>query len=245
MTLFNKIEVRRYDDNGTVSKSLEVPIKFGPLSKYYMRRTEDGEMKRYYVQLPAMAVTINGFNYSQERAVSTKQTRLLRDPNDAESFLSDIMPAPWDVEFTLHIRSESFMDFTQIVEQIIPFFNPSVHLRVKEFNSVNIERDIRVTLNGFNNEFSEETEEEGKRFINGQLTFTADAWFYKPISDAKVIDKIYTKYGFDPRHNMFDYFNTSGVNISATSAIETTGSTTTGDLPEYDDKGYINLSPEE
>lgn len=238
-SLFNNITIRRYDDFGNVSKEISpVPLKFGPLSKYYMRRMEDNSLKRYYIQLPTMALTVNGFTYNPERAVSTKERRDLIDPDDCENpidFLSDMMPAPWDVNFTLHVRTESFQDFCQIIEQIIPFFNPSVYLRVKEFNSVNLERDIRVTLNGMNPEFSEEVEEDTVRTINGTLDFTADAWFYKPLSDSKVIRKVITKYGFDPTHNMFEYYNTSATELSATanvaastSAYATSGTMTSG-----------------
>lgn len=244
MTLFNDIKVKRYDDNGAVSKTLEVPIKFGPLSKYYMSREEDGSLKRYYIQYPTMAVTVNGFNYSTERAVSTRQNRLLKNPDVKDAWINNLMPSPWDVEFTLYIKTESFSDFTQIIEQIIPFFNPSINLRVKEFNTVNLERDIRVTLGGLNPEFTEEVEEESKRYISGQLTFTADAWFYKPISDAKVIETIHSKYGFDSTHNDFDQFSTSGMDTSAVALVTTSGSVTSGTIPNYDDKGYVNVQLE-
>ena len=243
MTLFNKIQVKRYDDAGIAIKTIDVPIKFGPLSKYYMRRLEDGSLKRYYIQYPTMAITINGFNYSTERAVSTKQTRLIKNPDVADAWLNDLMPSPWDVEFTLHIKTESFTDFTQIVEQIIPFFNPSVNLRVKEFNTINLERDIRVTLGGLNPEFTEEVEEESKRYISGSMTFTADAWFYKPIADADIIKTIYSKYGFDPRHNMFEYYNTSAMSLTEVATYPTSGTVTTGTIADIDDTGYVNLQP--
>jgi hypothetical protein len=261
-SLFNNITVRRYDDAGNVAKEISpVPLKFGPLSKYYMRRMEDGSLKRYYIQLPTMALTINGFSYSNERAVSTKERRDLVDPehyNDPQDFLSDLMPAPWDINFTLHIRTESFQDFCQIVEQIMPFFNPSVYLRVKEFNTINLERNIRVTLNGMNPEFSEDSEEDTVRTINGSLDFTADAWFYRPLQNSKVIRNIKTKYGFDPTYNMFEYYRTSAVELSAldsvyesalaydTSGTITSGIFTTGTSAKNNyEYGYINLQVDE
>ena len=230
-TLFNSIEIKRYDDTGAVAKSISVPLKFGPLSKYYMRRMEDGSLKRYYMQVPTMALTIGGFSYAQDRTVSSKETRALIDPanyDNPEAFLSDLMPTPWDINFTLGIRTESFTDFLQIIEQIVPFFNPSVYLSVKEFNTINLERNIRVNLNSLSPEFSEDVEEDGVRTINGSLDFTAFAWFYRPLSDANMIRKITTKYGFDPRNNMFEYYGTSGLTIAETSAIETSGTVITG-----------------
>lgn len=252
-SLFNNITVRRYDDFGNVSKEISpVPLKFGPLSKYYMRRMEDGSLKRYYIQLPTMALTIAGFNYNPDRATSTKERRHISDPdsyNNPEDFLSDMMPAPWDVNFTLSIRTESFQDFCQIVEQILPFFNPSVYLRIKEFNTINLERDIRVTLNGMNNDFSEDIEEDTVRTVNGSLDFTADAWFYKPLESSKVINKIKTKYGFDPSYNMFEWYNTSAITLSAvssvynsTSALQTSGTVISGTFESNDiDYGYVNV----
>jgi hypothetical protein len=248
-TLFNSIEVKRYDDNGNVAKTIPVPLKFGPLSKYYMRRMEDGSLKRYYIQLPTMAITMNGFTYSAERAVSPMEERNIIDPDnyeDPNSFLSDLMPSPWDVNFTLNIRTESMQDFSQIVEQILPFFNPSVYLRVKEFNTVNLERNIRVTLNGMTPDFAEDVEEDTVRTINGSLDLQADAWFYKPLTDSNVIRKITTKYGFDPRQDMFEYYQTDSMEVSATSAIETTGTTTTGtainniNTSGSDEYGWVN-----
>jgi len=249
MSLFNKIQVKRYDDEGNESKTIDVPIKFGPMSKYYMRRKEDGSLKRYYVQYPALAVTINDFIHNPERAVSAKETRQMIDPDKYDNpmdFLTDMMPAPWDLGFTLHIKTESFQDFTQIVEQIIPFFNPSVNLRVKEFNTIDLERNIRVLLTGLTPEFTEDIEEESQRYISGQMTFTADAWFYRPIYDGKIIRKIISKYGFDPRHDMFEYYNTSAVPSSAMSDYTTSGSVTSGDLHTLEglDYKYINEAKE-
>lgn len=270
-TLFNGIEIKRYNDAGEVVKTISVPLKFGPMHKYYMRRMEDNSMQRYYQQLPAMALTVGGFSYAADRARSSKERRYLLNPDEyttPDSFLSDIHPSPWDVTFTLSIRTESFMDWMQIVEQIIPFFNPSVYLQVKEFNTVNLERDIRVTLNSMEPDFLEEQEEENVRYINGSMTFTADAWFYRPLTDAKVIQKIISTYGYDPTANLFEYsqttsalpssatvlerYITSAAPLSATSAITPTGTVTTGMVDaKYAgfntsgtvDYGYINYMP--
>lgn len=176
------------------------------MSKTFQRRTEDATGQRYYMQLPTMAVTFSGFTYSQDRAVASRTRRYILDPKQYKSpadFLTDMMPTPWDINFTLAIRTESFQDFCQILEQIIPWFNPSINISVKEFESVNLQRDVRVTLNGLSTEITEEIEEDGKRYVNGSLEFTADSWFYKPISTAdNIIKTIHSHYGFDPDFNI-------------------------------------------
>ena len=37
-TLFNNVTIKRYDDEGNVVKEIPVPLKFGPMHKYYMPR---------------------------------------------------------------------------------------------------------------------------------------------------------------------------------------------------------------
>lgn len=210
MTTFSDIKVRRYDDSGLKTaehyKEILVPIKFGPMSKYFQRRTEDASGQRYYIQLPAMAVTFSSFSFDAERSTSSRQRRFLLDPkkyNSPADFLTDMMPSPWDINFTLAIKTESFQDFCQIIEQIVPWFNPAIHIKVKEFETVNLERDIEVILNGMNTDITEEVEEDGKRYVSGSLEFTAKAWMYKPISMAdNMIKVIHTHYGMDPEFNV-------------------------------------------
>jgi hypothetical protein len=246
MSLFDQIEVKRYDDNGDVAKTIPVPIKFGPQSKYYQRRVEDESGQRYYIQLPQIAIVPTGFTYDSNRSVSSKEERTLIDPDnyeDPNDFLVDMMPAPWDVTFSLYIRTEEFQDFLQIIEQIIPFFQPSVYLQVKEFNTINLERDIQVTLNSMTPEFTESFESDERREVNGTLDLTAKAWFYGPLTDAKVIRKVKSKYGFNPNHNMVESYITDSMPISATSAVVTSATVTTGtiDTTVVPDQGYVNL----
>ena len=246
MSLFNKIEIRRYDDNGNVAKTIPVPIKFGPQSKYYQRRKEDESSQRYYIQVPQISIVPTGFQYNEGRSISSKEERTLIDPDkydDPTDFLVDMMPAPWDLNFTLNIRTEEFQDFLQIVEQIIPFFQPSIYLQVKEFNTINLERDIKVTLNGMSPEFSDSFEENERREVNGTLDLTVEAWFYGPLTDGKVIRKIHSNYGYNPYHNMVEFYGTSAINTSSFGNIDldpTVSTSGTIDKPGFEDYNYVN-----
>jgi hypothetical protein len=245
MSLFNDINVKRYGDDGIETKTIRVPIKFGPQSKYYQSRTEDASGQRYYIQLPALSIVPNGFAFNSGRSTSSKEPRALLNPEQYENpdeFLVDMMPSPWDVNFSVGIRTESFQDFSQIIEQIIPFFAPSVYLRVKEFNTVNLERDIKVTLNGLSPEFTDSLEQDERREVNGTLDFTAEAFFYGPITSAAIIEKITTQYGLNPNHNVIDTYMTSALPISAAQLITTSGTVTSGiiEKPPVDEYGYVN-----
>ena len=100
------------------------------------------------------------------------------------------------------------MDWVQIIEQIIPFFSPSVYIRVKEFDTIDLERDIKVTLDSLTPDFMDEQDAESVRTINGTLDFTAEAWFYKPmLNDVDIIKSVSSSYGFDKTSIEFDREN--------------------------------------
>ena len=216
LDVFNNIQVKRRDDNGVVAKSFVLPITFGPAEKYHYLRDEDGQEKRYYLQLPRLAMSLTGFNYSSDRAVGVNENRYFFDEDigieNSTQFTKDFQPTPYDLTFTLYIRTESMDDFSQVVEQILPYFNPSLHLRVKEFAGLNIERNLRVTLDGVSPEFLDVQEENSKRYINGTINLTVNAYMYRPISDAAIIKEIQTRYLVNNGTSaiMSEKFNTSG-----------------------------------
>lgn len=219
-TLFNHISIKRYDDDGNVVKTIDpIDLSWGPLHKYFIKRLEDGSSKRYYLPLPKMALTLTSFQYSSDRAISTNQLRDLYDQaigiQNLDLFWNDVMPSPWDFSFQLSIRTESMQDLSQILEQILPFFNPSVYLRVKEFSFLNVERDLRVTLGGVSTEFLDEQDEENVRYVNATLDFTVDGMLYRPIKNSKVIREIISKYGFYDDSVTLESFSTSGLATSA------------------------------
>ena len=243
MSTFANIYVRRYDDSGLKTKGhykeILVPLKFGPMSKYFQRRTEDASGKRQYIQLPTMAVTFGGFQFSSARSVSSKVRRFMLDPDKykyPDDFLSDCMPSPWDIELNLAIKTESFQDFCQIIEQIVPWFNPSIYLHVKEYENVDINRDIQVTLNGLSTEITEEVEEDGKRYVSGSLSFTAAAQMYKPLAaTSNMIKFINTHYGFDPDFDVNgENYRTTGIYKEELPEIEAKGTVTKGEIPDKD-----------
>ena len=81
-----------------------------------------------------------------------------------------------------------------IVENIIPYFNPTRTLRIKEFSFLNLERDLKVNLDGaVAVEFSDDISDEEMRFINGTISFTVDSYLYRPTDTAKLIKIIKTR----------------------------------------------------
>jgi hypothetical protein len=85
--------------------------------------------------------------------------------------------------------------FAQIMENILPYFNPALFLRVKEFSFLNIERDLRVTMPGVVPEFiSPEISDDDRRYVNATLDLTVEAWMYRPFEYSSIIKVIDSRY---------------------------------------------------
>lgn len=193
--MFNSIEVVRFDDDFNPVKSVHVPISFGPMSKYYMNSLENAQKDsagRYYQQLPAMAVNITSLTPSFNESTGSYEVRNFNTPIVNNKQLKDVNPSPVDINFQLTIRTESMEDWCQIIEQILPYFNPNLHIITKEFpmvtvlqdsNLMGIERDINIILNSSSppEYITEQDPESGPRYVNSTIDFTAKAFFYKEL----------------------------------------------------------------
>lgn len=227
MNLFRNIRVRDFSDSSTsgdIIQTIRVPIQLAMQEKYeaYLKEQESGQ--KYYTQYPKMSLTWSSINYNGERAKGTNIRRYWKNLNtgftDVDDYISDVQPIPYDLSFDLDIQTQSMSHFTQILESILPYFNPARHIRIKEFRFLNVERDIKVRLDGVSQEFLIDQDEAVRRYVNGTLQLTVEAFIYEPFeTDVSLIKEIRTRYMSGPQSAGFsalDGFNTSGWDSSAT-----------------------------
>lgn len=202
---FSHMEVHRFNKEHTeVVKTIEVPIAFAPVEKTQQDRLEDYTVEpqstgqRYYLQVPRLALNFNGLSYDPNRAISVNEGRYFPDTSAEGKLLNrlyqDAMPTPYNFQYTISIRTDSLADFSQIIENIIPYFNPKLYLRVKEFSFLNIERNLSVVLNDVSPDFTDELDKQSMRQINGTITFTIEGYVYKSIEAGKLVKVIKTRY---------------------------------------------------
>jgi len=94
---------------------------------------------------------------------------------------------PYTFTFTLNIKTKTYTDLLQIVEQIAPHFSPSVSLSVEvvDQSSFPLTKDIEIVLDDIDINSSHE---DGDRETNGSLTFTLYGdLFNKVNADTRII----------------------------------------------------------
>lgn len=222
LDFFNDMYVYNYTSgtSNQVEKIIKVPIKYGLASKEYLFNLQLESGKKYYPKVPAMLISMDNMSYNSDRAISVNDTRSFYNTNlniyEASDFWEDVIPTPYDYFYTLELYTESFDHLFQLIENINTYFNPTNHLRIKEFDFLNIERNIRVELTDTSIEQQSTLSEEESRFFSAKIKFKADAVLYRPIAQEKIIKYIHTNYNYGSGK---ETYSTSGLPTSATSPI--------------------------
>lgn len=228
--VFNDIVVYNYDNpvSGVTSAAIRqtVPIMFGPADKKYLSRREEEESKRYYSVIPRIGLVLKSFEHDPERATGATEYREFYDENinlhDIQSFFKDVQPTPYNLNFDMQIKTNSMDHVCQIIEQILPYFNPALDLRIKEFSFLNIERNVKVFLNAANLDFAEELTENDRREINISIGLLAKCVFYKPYTTSSIIKFIHSRYYINQVHSLSGTVSASPNNV-LTESYRTSG----------------------
>ena len=190
-TLFNNIELRRSND------VMKVPLAYGPKQKFLARldQNADPTNKRVQITLPRISFEINGIQYDSSRKVSpTQKIKFVKDTDENKNAY---MPVPYNLSFELAIISKNQEDGLQILEQILPFFQPHYNLPVKLVPEVDETKDVPVVLNSVDYEDTYEGDFQSRRAIIYTLQFTCKTYLYGPVTDQKTIKKVITDYYAD------------------------------------------------
>ena len=187
-TLFNNIELRRSDE------VMKVPLAYGPKQKFLARldQVPDPTNKRVQITLPRISFEIKGINYDSSRKVSPTQKIKIASTADASKNKNVFMPVPYSIGFELAIISKNQEDGLQILEQILPFFQPHYNLPIKLLPDMNETKDVPVILNSIDYDDTYEGNFQTRRAIIYTLDFTVKTYLYGPVTEAKTIKKTIT-----------------------------------------------------
>ena len=103
---------------------------------------------------------------------------------------SQYMPVPYNIGFTLFAMAKNSDDALQIVEQILPYFQPDYTVTLNSIPSMEIIRDVPIILNDVSYEDSYDGDFQSRRVIMYTLSFTAKNYLYGPVTSSKVIKSV-------------------------------------------------------
>ena len=184
-TLFNSIAIKHTDSSDNTVSVVKVPLAYGPTQKFLARLEQSPDLnKPFAITLPRMSFEFTGLTYDPSRKVTTTQTFTVKDPNDGTESKKSYMPVPYNMQFELSIMSKLNDDALQIVEQILPYFQPAYSVSVELVDSIQEKRDIPVILENITMQDDYDGDFKERRVLLYTLRFTAKTYLFGPASSA-------------------------------------------------------------
>ena len=181
-TLFNDVYIRHQDSAGKDIGELKVPISYGPRQKFLARIQQQPELnKATQITLPRMSFEMNSITYDPSRKSGITQTFKAKD---GEKIKKVFMPVPYNLGFELNILTKLQDDSLQIVEQILPFFQPGFTLTIDLAEQIGEKRDVPMVLEDISFTDDYEGNFETRRALIYTLRFTAKTYMFGPIADS-------------------------------------------------------------
>jgi hypothetical protein len=189
--MFNNINVERRDADGNIIQILKVPLSYSGKSKALARIQQRPNVDDRNVQIivPRMAFEMTTLNYDYNRKISPVQQS--RAVNATTTTLdSQYAPTPYNINVQLYVYVKNQDDGLQIIEQILPYFNPDYNLTMKSIPQLNIKNDLPIILDSVSFEDNYDGDFEDRRTIIWTLSFTMKLNFYGPVNKQGIIKKV-------------------------------------------------------
>ena len=192
-TLFNDIHVVRKNNSGVVTQSMKVPLAYGPKQKWLARLDQDAGLdSKVAITLPRMGFEIQNLTYDPARKLNRVQKfkKVKSSASSADKLDTQYMPVPYNLNIQLYVMAKNSDDALQMVEQILPYFQPDYTLTIKDMPEMGVARDIPIVLNSINYEDSYKGDYAERRAIMYTLDFTTKFYLYGPVTSSKVIKTV-------------------------------------------------------
>ena len=193
-TLFNNIFIKHEGIDNTTLDETKVGLAYGPQQKFFARIREQANLtKAVAITLPRMSFEMVSVQYDPTRKSGITQTFKASDGTNLKKVF---MPVPYNIGFELSIFSKLNDDALQILEQILPYFQPSFNITVNLINSIGEKRDMPIVLDNiaFRDEY--EGDFNTRVALIYTLQFTAKTYLFGPVADTSdgLIKKVQVDY---------------------------------------------------
>ena len=188
--IFNNIQIKRKNSSGNVVQSIKVPLAYAPKEKFLARLDAQPSLseREFAVTLPRMSFEISGISYDSSRKLTRVQKfKHVKAGKEGKVLNYNYTPVPYNISYNLYSFTASAEAGLQIIEQILPFFQPDFTVTVNAIPELNIKRDIPIVLNTVNYEDTYNGDFSQRRAVIYTLGFTAKTYLFGPASTQKVI----------------------------------------------------------
>lgn len=189
--MFNNIIIDRRDGAGNVIQSVKIPLSYAPRNKVIARiegQPNDPDQD-FQVVMPRLSFEMTGIEYDPTRRISLVQQN--RGLNATTTTLNtQYAPTPYNIGISLYIYAKNQEDGLQILEQILPYFNPDYNLSLNAIPALNIKNDLPILLNSISYEDQYEGDFRNRQYIIWTLNFLLKLNYFGPINKQGIIRSV-------------------------------------------------------
>jgi len=200
-TLFNNIFIKHENKDNTTLDETKVGLAYGPQQKFFAKIKEQANLtKAIAITLPRMSFEMTSVSYDPTRKSGITQTFKAADGSNIKKVF---MPVPYNIGFELSIFSKLNDDALQIIEQILPYFQPSFNITINLVSSIGEKRDVPIVLDNISFRDEYEGDFSTRTALIYTLQFTAKTYLFGPVSDSSdgLIKKVQVDYSTSTASN--------------------------------------------
>ena len=179
---------------GKIIQTIRVPLAYGPKEKFLVRLDQQSSLsnREFAITLPRMGFEISSIAYDPTRKLTRIQKfKQVKSGKDGKVLDFNYTPVPYNISYNLFSFTASAEAGLQIIEQILPFFQPDYTVTMILDNTyMDTKRDIPFVLENVSYDDSYTGTLTSLRRIIYTLQFTAKIYLYGPISQSAVIKKV-------------------------------------------------------
>lgn len=179
--MFNDIHIKHKNNDGDILSDIKVPLAYGPIQKFLAKiQQQENLAKPIAITLPRMTFEMVSISYDSTRKSGITQSFKALDGDNLKKVY---LPVPYNIGFELKLLAKLNDDALQVVEQILPFFQPSFTLTIDLVDSIGEKRDIPIVLDSVSFEDDYEGDFSTRRSLIYTFNFTAKTYLFGPISE--------------------------------------------------------------
>ncbi len=191
--MFRDIVVIKYDNSTnppTEISRMTVPLQYGGKEDFYTRLQALPDLPAANeITLPRMSFSLESIVYDKSRQKQSQLQNMVVPTSGTPGSVSvQYIGVPYNLGFELSVYVRNIEDGTQIIEQILPYFNPDYNLTMNFVDEMNISRNVPIALQDIRYENLYEGDAKSTiRSVIWTLTFSMQTYFFGPVYSGGLI----------------------------------------------------------
>ena len=191
-SIFNDIYISRLDNSNTEVERIKVPIGYGPQQKFIRRLSRigtdfDANKVKIESYLPRLSFEISTLSYDPNRKLNTLNRTI--SYKNASTIKTRYEKVPYNMDLSLGIMTKNTEDALQIIEQILPYFQPEYTISIK-MNEIDQNVNIPIVFKSCSigeGDDGSYGNYDTRKLTYATLSFSSKLYLYGPIKDSGII----------------------------------------------------------